>query len=105
MEDDKNDGFNIDEINRRIRNKNQISSKHKRGKGERSANQSESGSWLVLASFVMIFLSLILDIYSIEVLSNLAIGDSMVISKLANAGYAVAIILMIMSQNESKKSE
>jgi hypothetical protein len=94
MQDGESHGVDIDELNRRIGNRSRITSTKKRSRGQKK-NPS-----LTQIAFGVVAISFLLDVYSIIELSNLSLGRSMLISKIANSGYVISIILAIISQKE-----
>jgi hypothetical protein len=67
--------------------------------------KENSGNDVILAalSFVIAITALGIDIFSIELLSNLEIGASMQAEKIANGLYVFAILLMIFVAGENRK--
>ena len=76
-------------------------------KGQSSENmkkKEKSGNDLFLTamSFGIAILGICMHIYSIELVSEFKIGDSLVVEKIANGMYVLAILLMIYVAGDRK---
>ena len=65
--------------------------------------KSGNDLFLTAMSFGIAILGISMHIYSSELFSELNIGDSLVVEKIANGMYVVAILLMIYVAGESRK--
>jgi hypothetical protein len=57
---------------------------------------------LVTLSFVIAIFGFGIDMYSIELLSNLEIGEAFIVEKIANGLYVLAILIMIFVAGENR---
>ena len=68
-------------------------------KKEKSGNDL----FLTVMSFGFAILGISMHIYSLELFSELNIGESLVVEKMANGMYVLAILLMIYVAGENRK--
>ena len=73
------------------------------GDGMKKRKKSGSDGILATLSLAIAILAFGMDIYSLELLSNLEIGESWMVEKIANGMYVLAILLMIYVAGENQK--